>query len=84
MYFAGNDGYQNFPVFIPLLSFLILDSNKKVTNWISSKISFEKFKLFDTHLEPTMSNLANDIVILKFKNSVFVQKIILHCAVASF
>ena len=28
MYFTGNDGYQNFLVFAPLLSFLILDSNK--------------------------------------------------------
>ena len=30
MYFTGNDGYQNFLVFLPMLSSLILDSNKKL------------------------------------------------------
>ena len=59
MHFTGDDGYQNFLVFAPLLSSLILDSNKNVTNWISTGISYEKVKLFDTDLEPTMSNLAN-------------------------
>ena len=34
MHITGNDGYQNFPVFAPMLSSQILDSNKKVTNWI--------------------------------------------------
>ena len=29
MYFTGNNVYQNFLVFAPMLSFLILDSNKK-------------------------------------------------------
>ena len=38
MYFTGDDGYQNFLVFAPMLSLLILDSNKKVTNWISTGI----------------------------------------------
>ena len=34
MSFTGNDGYQNiFLVFAPILSSLVLDSNKKVTNW---------------------------------------------------
>ena len=32
MYFTGNDGYQNFLVFAPMLSSLILNSNRKVTN----------------------------------------------------
>ena len=32
MYFRGNDRYQNFLAFVPMLSSLILDSNNKVTN----------------------------------------------------
>ena len=75
MYFADNDGYQNFLVFAPILSSLILDSNKRVTNWILTGISSEKIKPFDTNLEPTMSNLANGRVTLKFNNSVLVPKI---------
>ena len=74
MYFTGNDGYQNFLVFSPMLISLILDSNKKVTDWISTGISSEKIKPFDTGLESLMSNLANDRVNLKFNNSVLVQK----------
>ena len=30
MYFTGNEGYQNFPVFASMLISLILDSNKEV------------------------------------------------------
>ena len=30
MYFTGKDGYQNFLVFTPMLSSLVLDSNNKV------------------------------------------------------
>ena len=74
MYFTGDDGYQNFLVFASMLSSLILDSNRKVTNWILTVISSEKNKPFDTGIEPTMSNLANDRVNLKFNNSVLVQK----------
>ena len=74
MYFTGNDGYQNFLVFAPMLSSLVLDSNKKVPNWILTGISSEKIKPFDTNLEPTMSNLANGRVNLKFNNFVLVQK----------
>ena len=74
MYFAGNDGDQKFRVFTPVLTSLILDSNKKVTNWISTEMTSEKIKLFDTNLEPNMSNLAKGKAILKFKNSVLVQK----------
>ena len=74
MYFTGNNCYQNFLVFAPMLSSLILDSNKKVTNWISTGISSEKIKPFDTNLEPAMSNLANGRVILKFNKSVLVKK----------
>ena len=74
IYFIGNAGYQNFLVFGPMLSSLILDSNKKVTDWISTGISSEIIKPFDINLEPTMSNLANGKVILKFSNSVLVRK----------
>ena len=73
MYVPGNDGYQNFLVFAPLLSSLILNRNKKVTNGISTGILSEKIKPFDTNLEPTMSNLANGRVNLKFNNSVLEQ-----------
>ena len=59
IHFTGNDGYQSFIVFALILSSLIWDSNKKVTNYISTWISSEKIKPFDTGLEPTMSNLAN-------------------------
>ena len=73
MYFTGNYGYQKFFLFAPMLSSLILDSNKKVTYWISTEISSIKIKPFDTNLEPSMSNLANARVNLKFDNSVIVQ-----------
>ena len=38
------------------------------------RISFEKIKLFGTKLKPTMYNLANSIVILKFKYYVLEQR----------
>ena len=63
MYFTGDDGYQHFLVFAPILSLLVLDSNEKVTNWMSTGISSEKIKSFDTNLEPSMTNLANGRVI---------------------
>ena len=34
MYFTSNDGYPIFLVFTPMLSSLILEGNRKVTNWI--------------------------------------------------
>ena len=74
MYFTGNDGFQNFLVFVPMLSSIILDRNKKVTNWRLTGIAFRKNKSFDTNLESIMSNLANGRVILIFNNSVLVQK----------
>ena len=74
MYFTGDGGYQNFLVFAPMLSSLLLDSNRKVTDWISTRILTEKIKSFDTGLEPAMSILANGRVNLKFNNSVLVQK----------
>ena len=66
MYFTGDDGSQNFLVFAPMLRLLALDNNKEVTNWISTRISSEKIKPFDTNLEPTTSNLGNGRVTSKF------------------
>ena len=57
-----------------MLSSLTLDNNKKVFNWISTRILPEKIKPFDTNLEPITSTLANGRVILKFNKSVLVQK----------
>ena len=81
MYFTSNDDYQNFLAFATMLSSLILDSNRKVTDWILTGISSEKIKPFDNGLEPTMSNLANGRVNLQFNNSFLVQKMFLHCIV---
>ena len=74
MCFRDNDGYQNFVVSASVLNSLILDSNKKVTNSISTGVSSEKIKLLDTGLETAMYNLANGRVNLKFSNFVLVQK----------
>ena len=65
MYFKGNNVYYTFLVFVPMLSSLILDSNKNVINWISAGISCEKFNPFDTNLERTIFDLADGRVILK-------------------
>ena len=59
IYFTGNNDYKRFLVFAPMLSSLILDSNKKVTKCILTEISSEKIKPFDANLEQTMSKLAN-------------------------
>ena len=59
---------------VPKISLLTLDNNTEVANWISIGVSSKKSKPFDTNHEPTMSNLANCGVILKFNNSVYVQK----------
>ena len=74
MYFTGSDGYQIFLAFLPMFSSIILDRNKKVTNWTSTGISPEKIKPFDTNLEMIMPDLDNGRVTLKFSNSVLVQK----------
>ena len=83
MYLTGDNGYQNFLVLTPTLSSVILDSNNNV-NRISAGISSEKIKPFHFNLEPTISSLANDRVILKFSKSVSVHKHILLCMVFSF
>ena len=76
MYFTGNDGYQHFLVFSPILRCLILDSNKsnKVVSWKSTGISPEKIKPFHVNLEPAISNLVDGRLILKFNNFVLAQK----------
>ena len=74
MYFTGDDGYKKFLVFVPVPRSLILDNNRKVTKWILTGISSEIINPLDTNLEPTMSNLASGRLILKFNNSVIVQK----------
>ena len=58
MYFSGDDGYQDFLVFALMLSSLTVDSNKKVTNWISTKASLGKFVPIYTNLELTTNNFA--------------------------
>ena len=59
MYFTGGNSYQKFLVFVSRLNLLIVNSNKKVTNWILTGILLEKIKPFDTNLELIMSNLVN-------------------------
>ena len=72
LYFKGYDDYKNFLVFAPILSSLIFDSNKKVTDWISTGLLPVKIKLFDISLELIMSNLSNGRANLEFKNSALV------------
>ena len=72
LYFKGYDDYKNFLVFAPILSSLILDSNKKVTDWISTGLLPVKIKLFDISLELIMSNLSNGRANSEFKNSALV------------
>ena len=66
MYFTSDHGYQKLVVFVP-----ILDSNRKVTN---TGRSSEKIKPFDISLEPTMCNLGNIRVKLKFNCSALLKK----------
>ena len=58
--FIGDGGYQ-ISLFLPQR---LVRTNwiaiKKVNSWISTGIQSIKIKLFDTNLESTMSNLAND------------------------
>ena len=74
MYFTGNGVYQKFIVFGLKLSSLTLGNKKSYLLNIKQSIT-QKIKLFDINLEPTMSNLANDRVILKLNKSILVQKI---------
>ena len=73
-YFTADDGYQNFLVLSSILCSLILGNNKKVLSWLSFGISPKRLKQFDINLVPTMTNLANSRISLKFNKSVLVQK----------
>ena len=75
IYFTGDDVYQIFLGLAPILSSLMLDSNRKVTNWIWTRILSEKFKPFDTDLEPRISNLANSRGNLKSDSSFLLHNI---------
>ena len=61
-------------IIVSMPCFIILDSNNKVSNWIPTRLLSEKVEPFDTNLRPNMSNLSNGKVILKFNNSVLLQK----------
>ena len=74
MYLTGDDAYQNMLVFAPFRNLLALDSNKESYQRISSGVSPEEIKQFDTKLEPIIFNLNNVWVILKSNHSALVQK----------
>ena len=42
--FTGDNDHQNFLVFAPILTSLILDSHKNVTKWISAEILSKNIK----------------------------------------
>ena len=63
-----------FLVFGPMLSSLIIDSNKKANHWILNEISSETIKPFLMNVEVTFFYLANGRIILKFNNSVLIRK----------
>ena len=50
MFFTGHNGCKYFLVFTQMVSSLILDTNKKLTNCKSTGISPEKIKALDTNL----------------------------------
>ena len=49
---------------LTMFSSLTLDRNKKLPNWISTAISSEKVKPFDTSFKPAISYLPNGRVLL--------------------
>ena len=63
IYFTGDSGYQNFLVFAPMLSSLILNNARKVTAWISTKISSEKFKPFGAGLGRVNLTFNNSVLV---------------------
>ena len=75
MHFTGDDSYHNFLVFSPMLNSLTSESNnKKVTDWISTRISLEKVKLFGLVFSAIKFNLGKYRRILKTSNCFLVQK----------
>ena len=67
-----------------MLSPLIINWNKKDTEWIWAGIPSVNVKPFDACLEPKMSNLANSGVNSKTNDCVLVQKSFLHCIATLF
>ena len=55
MYFTGDDGYQNFLDFAPMLSSLVIE---KLLNVYRSEYNLKKIERFDTSPESAMSNSA--------------------------
>ena len=54
MHFIGDDGFQSWLSDIAvMLNSGTFDNSKKVTNWISTGVSSEKLKPFDTNLAQT-------------------------------
>ena len=39
MYLTGDNGYQSFTVFAPIVSSVTLDNNKNLTSWISAGVN---------------------------------------------
>ena len=62
-----------FLVLSSILCSLILETNKKVINWLSFIISPKRFKPFDINRVSTITDLANSRISLKFNKSVLVQ-----------
>ena len=56
IYFTGYDGYQNFLVFAQMFSSLILHSNRKVTNWLSTGI-------YSVLLQKSFSSLYSNFIL---------------------
>ena len=75
IYFTGNGDWQNLLAFSSMPSLLTLENNKKI-NWISTVLvlSCKTLKPFDSKFEPTMPNLVNGRIIIKYNNYVLVQK----------
>ena len=67
-----------------MLNTLRLDSNEKVTNWISTVESLEKIKPFDINLAPTMTNLVNGRISINLTNQFWCEKTLLHYIITSF
>ena len=57
MYLTGDNGYQSFTVFAPIVSSVTLDNNKNLTSWISTGVSSGKLKAFDSNFELPCLNL---------------------------
>ena len=64
---------EPFVLMLNLLN-LLLDINKDITNSIATRLSAEKIEPFGVNFAPTMTNLENRRVTLKFNNLILVEK----------